>query len=59
MFFAPCMVVDQGSATCGTRDTLGTPSNFLWHAEAQRFTYECCYDSQEVLLTLDCSKIWM
>jgi len=26
----------QGSATYGTRATLGTPSNFQWHAEAPR-----------------------
>ena len=25
--------LDQGSATYGTRATLGTPSNFQWHAE--------------------------
>ena len=26
-------VLEQGSATYGTRATLGTPSNFQWHAE--------------------------
>jgi len=51
--------LEQGSATCGTRETLGTPRNFQWHAEAPRFTYQFCYVSQEVSLTLTCTKIRM
>jgi len=33
----------------GIRATLGTPNNFLWHAETPSFTYQFCFDSQEVL----------
>ena len=58
--FLPRMIhLRQVSATCGTRATLGTPSNFQWHAETPSFTYQFGYDSQDVLLTMTCAKIRM
>jgi len=38
-------VLEQGSATYGTRVALGTPSNFQWHREAPRCTYHFYYNS--------------
>ena len=52
-------ILRQGSATWGTRATFGTPSNFQWHAETPSFTYQFWYHSQEVLLTLSCTKTRM
>jgi len=51
--------IHQGSATCGTRAKLGTASNFQWQAETPSSTYQFCYDSQEVLLTLTSTKMRM
>ena len=49
----PKQTLHQGSATCSTHATLDTPNNFQWHAEASSFTYQFCYDSQEVWLFLN------
>ena len=49
-------VVGQGSATCGTRAKLRTPSKFQWHTEAPWFTYQFCYDSHRRYIVLDLYK---
>jgi len=57
MFFdkAIYIVSLQGSATCSS----GTLSNFQCRADRPSFTYQFCYDSQEVFLPLTCTKIRM
>jgi len=49
----------KGSATYGTRVTLGTPINSQWHAEAPSFTYQFVMIHTEGILTLTCVKIRM
>jgi len=58
-FLAFVLNLEQVAATCGTRAKLGTPSNFQWHAETPSFTYQFCYNSQEILLIFTCTKIRM
>jgi len=47
------IILEQVSTTYGALATLGTPSNFQWHAEAPSFTYRFCYDSQRRYTDLD------
>ena len=50
------VTLKQGSATYGTRATLGTPSNFQWHTGAPSFTYHFCYESHRRYIDLDLYK---
>jgi len=46
----------KGSATYGTPATLGTPSNFEWHAEAPSLHISYVMVHTEDILTLTCLK---
>ena len=49
-------ICSRSRATYGTCATLGTPSNFQWHAGAPSFPYHFCYDLHRRYIDLDLYK---
>lgn len=59
LVFFFCHNLGQELANCVMCATVGMPSNFQWPTAAPSFTYQFCYYSQKVLLTLAGTKILM